>query len=153
MPSPGHIRRFRPPSGPHVRVETYVYSGYDIPISYDPMIAKVITWGRTREDAIARMQRALIEFTLTGVKTNIVLHQSILKADKFLDGTYTTQFCEKDLLVNQPDLFKQIDDRMFLIAAAISSYKQRETKIDNTQVKLETYSRWKQVSRRHAMRY
>jgi len=153
MPSPGHIRRFRPPAGPHVRVETYVYSGYDIPIYYDPMIAKVITWGRTREDAIARMQRALIEFTLTGVKSNIVLHQSILKADKFLDGSYTTQFCEKDLLVNQPDLFKLIDDRMFLIAAAIASYKQREAKIDNTQVKLETYSRWKQVSRRHAMRY
>ncbi len=153
MPSPGFIRRFRPPSGPHVRVETYVYSGYDIPIYYDPMIAKVVTWGQTREEAIARMKRALIEFTLTGVKSNIVLHQSILSADKFLDGTYTTQFCEKDLIINQPDLFKHIDDRIFLIAAAIASYKQRETKIDNSQVKLETYSRWKQVSRRHAMRY
>lgn len=153
MPSPGYIRRFRPPSGPYVRVETYVYSGYDIPIHYDPMIAKVVTWGQTREEAINRMQRALIEFTLTGVKSNIVLHKSILKADKFLDGSYTTQFCEKDLVVNPPDLFKFIDDRVFLIAAAIASYKQRETKIDNSQVKLETYSRWKQVSRRHAMRY
>lgn len=153
MPSPGFIRRFRPPSGPYVRVETYVYSGYDIPIYYDPMIAKVITWGQTRAEAISRMQRALIEFTLTGVKSNIVLHNSILKADKFLDGTYTTQFCEKDLIINQPDLFKYIDDRVFLIAAAIASYKQRESKIDNSQIKLETYSRWKQVSRRHAMRY
>ncbi len=153
MPSPGYIRRFRPPSGPYVRVETYVYSGYDIPIHYDPMIAKVVTWGQTREEAINRMQRALIEFTLTGVKSNIVLHKSILKADKFIDGTYTTQFCEKDLVVNPPELFKFIDDRVFLIAAAIASYKQRETKIDNSQVKLETYSRWKQVSRRHAMRY
>ncbi len=153
MPSPGYIRRFRPPSGPYVRVETYVYSGYDIPIHYDPMIAKVVTWGQTREEAINRMQRALIEFTLTGVKSNIVLHKSILKADKFLDGTYTTQFCEKDLVINPPELFKFIDDRVFLIAAAIASYKQRETKIDNSQVKLETYSRWKQVSRRHAMRY
>jgi acetyl-CoA carboxylase, biotin carboxylase subunit len=153
MPSPGRIRRFRPPAGPHVRVETYVYSGYEIPIYYDPMIAKVITWGPTRADAIARMQRALVEFTLTGVKSNIVLHSSILKAEKFLDGTYTTQFCEKDLIVNQPDLFKHIDDRVFLIAAAIASYKQREAKIDNSQVKLENYSRWKQVSRRHAMRF
>jgi acetyl-CoA carboxylase, biotin carboxylase subunit len=153
MPSPGYIRRFRPPSGPYVRVETYVYSGYDIPIHYDPMIAKVVTWGQTREEAINRMQRALIEFTLTGVKSNIVLHKSILKADKFIDGSYTTQFCEKDLVVNPPELFKFIDDRVFLIAAAIASYKQRETKIDNSQVKLETYSRWKQVSRRHAMRY
>lgn len=153
MPSPGFIRRFRPPSGPYVRVETYVYSGYDIPIYYDPMIAKVVTWGQTREEAINRMQRALIEFTLTGVKSNIVLHKSILQADKFLDGSYTTQFCEKDLIINQPELFKFIDDRVFLIAAAIASYKQRETKIDNSQVKLETYSRWKQVSRRHAMRY
>ncbi len=153
MPSPGFIRRFRPPAGPYVRVETYVYSGYDIPIYYDPMIAKVVTWGQTRQEAINRMLRALIEFTLTGVKSNIVLHKSILKSDKFLDGSYTTQFCEKDLIINQPDLFKHIDDRIFLIAAAIASYKQRETKIDNTQVKLESNSRWKQVSRRHAMRY
>lgn len=153
IPSPGLIRRFRPPSGPHVRVETYVYSGYDIPIYYDPMIAKVITWGQTREEAIARMQRALIEFTLTGVKSNIVLHSSILKSKKFLDGSYTTQFCEKDLMVEQPDLFKHIDDRVFLIAAAIASYKSRETQIDNSKVKIENTTRWKQVSRRHAMRY
>lgn len=153
MPSPGRIRRFRPPSGPHVRVETYVYSGYEIPIYYDPMIAKVITWGQTREEAIARMQRALVEFTLTGVKSNIVLHSSILKAKKFLDGSYTTQFCETDLKVDQPDLFKLVDDRVFLIAAAIASYKARETQIDNSKVKIENTTRWKQVSRRHAMRY
>jgi acetyl-CoA carboxylase, biotin carboxylase subunit len=153
IPSPGLIRRFRPPSGPYVRVETYVYSGYDIPIYYDPMIAKVITWGPTREDAISRMKRALVEFTLTGVKSNIVLHNSILKAKKFLDGSYTTQFCEKDLKVDQPDLFKHIDDKVFLIAAAIAAYKSRETKIDNSQVKIENTSRWKQVSRRHAMRF
>lgn len=152
MPSPGLIRRFRPPSGPYVRVETYVYSGYDIPIYYDPMIAKVITWGQTREEAINRMQRALIEFTLTGVKSNIVLHKSILTAEKFLDGSYTTQFCEKDLIVNQPDLFKHIDDRVFLIAAAIESYKSRESKIDNSGVKIETSSRWKQVGRQRGLR-
>ncbi|MCB9072604.1 MAG: acetyl-CoA carboxylase biotin carboxylase subunit [Bdellovibrionaceae bacterium] len=153
IPSPGLVRRFRPPSGPHVRVETYVYSGYDIPIYYDPMIAKVVTWGQTRDEAIARMKRALVEFTLTGVKSNIVLHNSILKSSKFLDGSYTTQFCEKDLKVEQPDLFKHIDDKVFLIAAAIASYKNRETKIDNSQIKIESTSRWKQVSRRHAMRY
>jgi acetyl-CoA carboxylase biotin carboxylase subunit len=152
MPSPGLIRRFRPPSGPYVRVETYVYSGYDIPIYYDPMIAKVITWGQTREEAINRMQRALIEFTLTGVKSNIVLHKSILKAEKFLDGSYTTQFCEKDLIINQPDLFKDIDDKVFLIAAAIASYKARETKIDNSGTKIETGSRWKQVGRQRGLR-
>ena len=87
------------------------------------------------------------------MKSNIVLHNSILKSSKFLDGSYTTQFCEKDLKVEQPDLFRHIDDKVFLIAAAIASYKSRETKIDNSQVKIENTSRWKQVSRRHAMRY
>lgn len=152
MPSPGFIRRFRPPSGPFVRVETYVYSGYEVPIYYDPMIAKVITWGRTREDAINRMQRALVEFTLTGVKSNLVLHKSILKAEKFLDGTYTTQFCEKDLIVNQPDLFKFVDDKVFLLAAALWSYNQRESKTKPKETTTVAPSRWKSNGRLTGLR-
>lgn len=153
MPSPGHIRRFRPPSGPFVRVETYVYSGYEIPIQYDPMIAKVITWAPTRDEAISHMQRALTEFTLTGVKSNIVLHKSILQSDKFLDGTYTTQYCDKDLRITQPDLFRFVDDDIFLIAAAIQSYKDREDQIESPEMCIESDTAWKLAGRRGALRY
>ena len=150
IPSPGKIKRFRPPAGPRVRVDTYVFSGYEIPIYYDPMIAKLITWGKTREEAIQRMNRALIEFTLTGVKSNIVLHKSILKHKKFLSGEYTTQFCENDLSVENPDLFKFVDDKVFLISAAISAYKDREkTPVEK---KAEDMSSWKLSGRNIGMR-
>lgn len=150
IPSPGKIRRFRPPAGPRVRVDTYVFSGYEIPIYYDPMIAKVITWGKTREEAIERMDRALTEFTLTGVKSNIVLHKSILKNKTFLSGEYTTQFCEKDLKVHSPDLFKFVDDRVFLITAAISAYKDREK--NPVEKKYDDMSAWKLSARNGSLR-
>lgn len=150
IPSPGKIKRFRPPAGPQVRVDTYVFSGYEIPIYYDPMIAKLITWGKTREEAIDRMNRSLIEFKLTGVKSNIVLHKSILKSKKFLSGEYTTQFCETDLKVEAPDLFRFVDDRVFLISAAISAYKDREK--NPVEKKYEDMSAWKLSGRNSGLR-
>lgn len=150
IPSPGKIRRFRPPAGPRVRVDTYVFSGYEIPIYYDPMIAKLITWGKTREEAIQRMNRALTEFTLTGVKSNIVLHKSILKNKMFISGEYTTQFCEKDLKIENPDIFKFVDDKIFLISAAISAYKDREK--NPVEKKYDEMSPWKLASRNVTLR-
>ena len=151
IPSPGKIRRFRPPAGPRVRVDTYVFSGYEIPIYYDPMIAKLITWGKTREETIDRMNRSLIEFTLTGVKSNIVLHKSILKNKKFLSGEYTTQFCEQDLKVETPDLFNFVDDKVFLISAAITAYKDREK--NPVEKKYEDMSAWKLSGRNSSLRF
>ena len=151
VPSPGLINRFRTPNGPYVRVDTYVYSGFEVPIYYDPMIAKLVTWGKTRDEAIQTMQRALTEFTLTGVKSNIVLHKSILNNSKFKSGEYTTQFCETDLVVDEPDLFKYVDDKIFLIAAAIHAYKDRE-KVP-VEKKQEDMSYWKRSSREMGMRY
>lgn len=150
IPSPGKIRRFRPPAGPRVRVDTYVFSGYEVPIYYDPMVAKLITWGKTREETIDRMNRSLIEFTLTGVKSNIVLHKSILKNKIFLSGEYTTQFCDRDLKVESPDLFKFVDDRVFLISAAITAYKDREK--NPVEKKAENMSAWKFSGRKAGMR-
>ena len=151
VPSPGKIRRFRPPAGPNVRVDTYVFSGYEVPIYYDPMIAKLITWGKNREEAIQRMDRALTEFKLTGVKSNIVLHKTILKHPKFLSGEYTTQFCDKDLTsIESPDLFRFVDDKVFLLAAAISAYKDRER--IPAQRANNTTSPWKLAGRNAGMR-
>lgn len=148
-PNPGMIRACRHPQGPFVRVDSYAYPGYEVPIYYDPMIAKVITWGDTREEAINRMQRALTEFVLTGIKTNIVLHKSILQHPKFLDGSYTTQFIEKNFEVLEPELFKEIEDPVFLIAAAITAYNDRRSKDVRS---LNTVSNWRRIGRKQVMR-
>ena len=79
IPSPGAIRKYREPTGPFIRVDGGAYQGYEIPIFYDPMIAKVIAWGHTREECISRLHRALGEYMITGIKTNINLHRNILK--------------------------------------------------------------------------
>ena len=148
-PSPGKIRACRHPQGPFLRIDSYAYPGYEVPIYYDPMIAKVITWGDTREEAIDRMERALSEFVLTGIKSNIVLHKSILKHPKFLDGTYTTQFIEKNFEVLEPEIFKDIDDPVFLISAAITAFKDRQSKDVR---RLNVASNWRRIGRKIQLR-
>lgn len=148
-PNPGVIRACRHPQGPFVRCDSYAYPGYEVPIYYDPMIAKVITWGDTREESIARMDRALSEFIISGIKSNIVLHKSILKHPKFLDGTYTTQFLEKNFEMIEPEMFKFVDDHVFLIAAAITAYNDRKSK-DVRQYNV--YPNWKKMGRRMQLR-
>ncbi len=148
-PSPGLIRACRHPQGPFVRVDSYAYPGYEVPIYYDPMIAKVITWGETRQDAIDRMERALSEFILSGIKSNIALHKTILKHPKFLDGSYTTQFLEKNFEVLEPELFKEIDDHVFLIAAAITAFNDRKSKDVRH---LNMTSNWKRIGRKIQLR-
>ncbi len=148
-PSPGKIRACRHPQGPFLRIDSYAYPGYEVPIYYDPMIAKVITYGDSREEAIDRMERALSEFVLTGIKTNIVLHKSILKNPKFLDGSYTTQFIEKNFEVLEPELFKDIDDPLFLISAAITAYKDRQSKDVR---RLNVASNWRRIGRKMQLR-
>ena len=148
-PSPGVIRACRHPQGPFVRCDSYAYPGYEVPIYYDPMIAKVITWGETREEAINRMERAITEFILTGVKSNLTLHRSILQHPKFRDGSYTTQFMEKDFKVEEPAIFRFVDDHVFLIAAAITAYNDRKSK-DVRQLNL--VSNWKRIGRKMGLR-
>jgi len=148
-PSPGVIRACRHPQGPFLRVDSYIYPGYEVPIYYDPMMAKVITWGENRTEAIRRMDRSLTEFILTGVKSNIALHKTILAHPQFLDGSYTTQFIERNFQVDEPELFKLVDDRVFLIAAAITAYQDRKSK-DVRQLNL--VSHWKKIGRKLMMR-
>ncbi len=148
-PSPGLIRACRHPQGPFVRVDSYAYPGYEVPIYYDPMIAKVITWGETRDEAIERMQRALTEFILSGIKSNIALHRTILKHPKFRDGSYTTQFLEKNFELMEPELFAEVDDHVFLIAAAITAYNDRRSKDVSG---LNISSSWKKIGRKMMLR-
>jgi len=94
-PSPGKITAFNIPGGPGVRVDTAVYPGYVVPPYYDSMIAKLIVHARTRELAIARMQRALDMMVVEGIKTTIPLHQRIMADERFRQGNFSTKFMEE----------------------------------------------------------
>jgi acetyl-CoA carboxylase biotin carboxylase subunit len=94
-PSPGLVEVFHPPGGLGVRVDSALYAGYRVPPHYDSLIAKLITYGKTREEAIARMRRALREFVITGIKTTIPLHERILEAPDFIAGDYTIHWLER----------------------------------------------------------
>ncbi len=94
-PSPGRVVSFVPPGGPGVRVDTHVYAGYTVPPYYDSLIAKVVAWGRDRAEAIARMERALREFEITGIRTTIPLHRAILDNAFFRRGEVYTNFVQR----------------------------------------------------------
>ena len=93
-PCPGLITNFHTPGGHGVRIDTHVYANYMISPFYDSMIAKVITVAQTRDEAIAKMERALDEFIIEGIKTTIPFHQKLMKNDDFRKGNYTTKFME-----------------------------------------------------------
>lgn len=97
-PSPGQVKRYRSPGGPGIRVDTHLYEGYHVPHEYDSMIAKIISHGRDREEAIRRMLRGLDEFEIAGVETNRELHKRILNDDRFRRVRFNT---------------RSLDDRVF----------------------------------------
>jgi acetyl-CoA carboxylase biotin carboxylase subunit len=97
MPSPGRITGLRVPHGPGVRDDTGVYEGGEVAIFYDPMISKLITWGETRTQALARMQRALTEYEVRGIKTTIPFFQWVLTDDDFVAGRFDTGFIDRKL--------------------------------------------------------
>ncbi len=96
VPCPGKIRGYLPPGGPGVRVDSGVYDSYSIPPFYDSLIAKLIVWGRDRDEAIARMKRALREYAIVGVKTNIAFHLAVMSNERFARGELGTHFIERE---------------------------------------------------------
>lgn len=102
MPSAGNINFYLPPGGPGIRIDSSVYSGYTIPPHYDSMIAKLIVWGRDREEAIQRMKRALNEFAIEGVHTTIPFHLKLLDHPRFLQGDFDIKFLEEHDVMKEP---------------------------------------------------
>lgn len=95
IPSPGHIDTVHFPGGPGVRVDTHIYSGYNIPPFYDSLVAKLITHGKDREEAITRLRRSLDEFIIEGIVTTIPFHRKLIEHDGFKNGTFDTGFLER----------------------------------------------------------
>lgn len=101
-PSPGKITTLHAPGGHGVRLDTHVYAGYTIPPNYDSMIAKLIVTAQTRDEAIAKMKRALDEFVIEGINTTIPFHRQLMEEEAYVKGNYTTAFMN-DFEMNEPE--------------------------------------------------
>ena len=97
VPSPGKISFYHPPGGPGIRVDSHIYQGYTVPPNYDSMVAKVISYGDSRDQAIRRMRIALSEMSIEGIKTNIALHQELMHDARFMEGGTSIHYLEQRL--------------------------------------------------------
>ena len=97
LPSPGNINRFHSPGGPGIRVDSHIYSGYAVPPFYDSLIAKLVTYGDSREEALTKMKNALDEILIEGINTNISLHQNLVNDNEFQKGCVTIHYLEQKL--------------------------------------------------------
>ena len=118
LPSTGQITTVIPPSGPGVRVDTGVYAGFTITPYYDSLISKLICWGETRGVAILRMRRALEEYRILGVRTNIPFHQKLLNSPRFMAGQFDTRFVEERFTMEEEF---DGDDNLAMIAAVMAT--------------------------------
>ena len=144
MPSPGVIKVREAPEGRNVRLDSAAYAGFEVSLHYDPMIAKLCTWGRNRESAISNMTRALREYKILGIKTTIPFHQRVLHNPTFLSGNYDTTFI--DTKFDKEDLKRRQnnDPLVAVIAAAIKHFEQeKEAAARATTVPLVGESLWK----------
>ena len=124
FPSTGLIERLREPSGPGVRVESGIHNGYEVPVYYDPLISKLLTWGKTREEAIERMQRALSEYDIEGIRTTIPFHKAVMESDAFRNGEFDTGFVDEVFFPNYAGK-KPSEPEVAAIAAALVAEVER----------------------------
>jgi len=122
FPSPGTIVQLREPAGPGVRLDSGVYPGWTVPLEYDPLLAKLATWGADRNAAIQRLQRALGEYTITGVQNNVAFFREILEDREFRAGNISTEFVAEFLNRRKPreEASVQLEMAVGLAAAAYS---------------------------------
>ncbi len=97
MPSPGKVKHFHAPGGNGIRVDSHLYSGYSVPPNYDSLIGKVIAYGNSRDEAMARMRNALDEIVVDGIKTNVPLHRDLVRDEGFCKGGVNIHYLEKKL--------------------------------------------------------
>jgi acetyl-CoA carboxylase biotin carboxylase subunit len=153
FPCPGKITSLRTPSGPGVRNDGGVYQGWTVPIEYDPLISKLVAWGSTRDEAIARMKRALSEYQIEGIKTNISFFLEILEHPDFVKGHFDTGFLDGWLKTRKmnPEIPVLERDLSVLAATLFHSQSSSFTPASGDALK-QADSPWKLEGRRRALR-
>ena len=146
MPSPGIIKQITEPNSIGVRIDSYVYEGYEIPIYYDPMIGKLIVWATNREYAIERMRRVLHEYKLTGVKNNISYLRAIMDTPDFVEGHYDTGFITKNGEYLQQRIMRTSEhsENIALIAAYMDYLMNLEENNSGMATDNRPISKWKE---------
>ncbi len=153
LPSPGTLNVYREPHGPGVRLDSGVYEGAEIPVYYDPMISKLIVWGRTREEAITRTLRALEEYMISGVATTIKFHCWALKHPLFVAGDISTHFVGDhfDSISGCLDIDNDAL-RPLALAATIYEYRRAKKRAAAPVATEKRTSNWKTIGRRQSLR-
>lgn len=147
MPSTGRITHSLIPTGPGVRVDTGVYPGFEITPFYDPMIAKLIVWGETRAQAILRMRRALEEYRIVGVRTNIPFHQTMMDSHRFMGGQYDTRFVEERFSMEENEENRKNYEETAALLATLVAHQATERSAQIVQRNERDTSNWKWVGR------
>ncbi len=147
MPSTGHISHTVLPTGPGVRIDTGVYLGTEITPYYDSMISKLIVWGENRAQAILRMRRALAEYRVVGVRTNIPFHQTMMDSHRFLSGRYDTRFVEEEFDMEEMVEGKETYPDIAAIVATLVKHEQTERSAHVVRRNARDTSNWKWLSR------
>jgi acetyl-CoA carboxylase biotin carboxylase subunit len=148
LPCPGLITSLRVPGGPGVRDDSGVYAGFEIPIHYDPIISKLVAWGKDRTEAVSRMKRSLSVYVVTGVKTTVPFHIRVMNNRHFLDGDFDTNFID-NVFFKEEEERKLGGEEAALITAAIHVYaEERKRAANHASVDAaEPISMWKYSTR------
>jgi acetyl-CoA carboxylase biotin carboxylase subunit len=149
FPCPGRITRLERPGGPGVRVDGSVYEGWTVPVEYDPLLAKLICWGRDRSEAVARLRRALDEYVVSGIQTNLSFFRRLVTREEFLRGELDTELVDRLLA----DWTETAPAAPLADAAAIASVLEETTApSSNGFHRTDASSRWKQAARAESLR-
>ncbi len=151
LPSPGVITRLRVPQGNGVRDDGGIYEGAEVSIYYDPMISKLAVFGRTREEAIDRLRRALREYEVGGIKTTLPFFREIVEDEEFIEGKLDTGFIERFNKRREPQKLSEETRDLALVAAALAFADKSKTVSGETKETQQTVSRWVSAGRSAAM--
>jgi len=149
LPSPGRLESYVPPAGPGVREDSGVYSGWTVPLEYDPMIAKLITWGRDRDTALDRMRRALGDYRIHGVRTTIPFHRALMDHPAFRAGAFDTGFLDTHTLDLSGD--DSAHEQRAALAAALIAAHDRRLRLAADNRRQGPMNRWKWASLREGL--
>jgi acetyl-CoA carboxylase biotin carboxylase subunit len=152
MPYPGRIEGLRLPEGMGLRNDCGVYEGAEVPIYYDPMIAKLITWGENRVEAILRMRRALREYQVRGIKTNIAFNQWILRHPRFMSGDFSTSFIDEEYRSTSKEEVYPHKEIALASAAIAALHREHERTLGLLTKKANEPSQWRDQGKKDSLR-
>jgi acetyl/propionyl-CoA carboxylase alpha subunit len=150
LPSAGRIHTLSRPAGPGVRVDSGVDEGSEITPYYDSLLAKIVVWGETRGEAIVRMRRALREYRVIGIKTNIPFHQAIMESHRFHGGQFDTTFVEQRFSIDE-NISEELP-RVAAIAATLVAHQRGQQAAQIVRGPTRDASNWKLAGRSQAVR-